>query len=410
MMGRKAKTTEPEELVEKRVILRPDMIRPGSFKENKRQNVDVSLAKIAKIQKIEDEKNAELEWVEEVRRQTEARKIEEDRRIEEQKQKKKEEKRLAKAAKIAAKKAEEDAMKVVDEPEVKTEEEHSPIGSNMLSSEALSKTKISIKKALVSLISFTVKVPKRISSLKATTWIIGAYTFLLVGAQITLMYQTKLGLFINVLSLLVLILFALLREDIRKLSISLAILPVTLMVNSSFSIGNAFIRVTVFYGVLLLLALIYRYMFTLEFPFEKSRLKLKGHVFGIPLMLTLGEIVGLIGYVFMRNRYPYQHITLPLVAAACIVFAFAEEMFLRGLVQKQAAQIFHPLVAAGFTAIIYSTLAINHTSMLTVGPAVAMGVVLSLVYYSKQNLLLSTVVNAAAKLTYVGLVAAFVLR
>jgi len=251
---------------------------------------------------------------------------------------------------------------------------------------------------------------RRIGTVRSNTWIVIVYGTLLCATQLCLIWHPILGLGLSTFCLFLLTTGALVRESLRKLSISLAILPTVQIAHSAIITHNAFQSTTILYVMLLLLALIYRYMFTLDEPVEKSRLKLKGHLFGLPLMIIIGEGLGLIGYAFLRNHYAYTHISLPLICAACIVFAFAEEMFLRGLVQQQAARIVHPLLAAVLAAVIYIPLAISRTSLLTIGPAVAMGIMLAVVYHLKHNLLLSTAINAAAKLTYVGLVATFILR
>ncbi len=241
-------------------------------------------------------------------------------------------------------------------------------------------------------------------------WIIGGCVVALVATQLVLIYAGRYGLFMNAVVFAGLLTVALLSEQLRKLATGLAILPATQMAVSVFVLPNAFQQAMVFYSLLLVLTLVYRYLFTLDSPVERSRLRLKGHAFGLPLMLIMGEAAGLIGYAFMRNHYAFDGIALPLVAVACIVFAFAEEMFLRGLFQNQAELLMNPWWAAGLAAVLYAVLAFTSTTLLSIGPAVAMGVTLALVYKFKQNLLLSITINAAAKLTYVGLVATFVLR
>lgn len=245
---------------------------------------------------------------------------------------------------------------------------------------------------------------------RSSFWILIGCMVLLAATQVVLAYNARVGIFMNLATLVVLLVIALFREDLRNISTSLAILPVVQMVASSFIFPNAFVRVTILYSVLLLLTLVYRYLFTLDAPREHSRLQLKGHAFGVPLMLVLGEAVGVLGFFFLRNDYPFAHVALPVVCLAMIVFAFAEEMFLRGLVQKQAEDVVKPWFSMALTSVLYACLAFTTTTLLSIGPALAMGVVLALVYRYKHNLLLSVTINAAAKLTYVGLVATFVLR
>ncbi len=159
-----------------------------------------------------------------------------------------------------------------------------------------------------------------------------------------------------------------------------------------------------------MLALVYRYMFTLDQPLRATKLTARGYGLALPLMIVAGQAVGGLNYLFLQHHYIFTGYSLPLIACAAVVMAFAEEMLLRGLIQQQAAKVFHPLVAAFGTAILYVLLALDHGTMLSLVPAMLLGVVLSFTYYKKQNLILTTTINATAKLTYIGLVATFILR
>jgi membrane protease YdiL (CAAX protease family) len=243
-----------------------------------------------------------------------------------------------------------------------------------------------------------------------TTWLLLASGVLLAASQFVFIWFSTIGMVALAVCLVALAALSILREETRTTAISMSILPMTELAHSSIVTRSEFQSAAVLYGLLLLLTLPYRYLFTLDEPTQLTRLKLKGHVFGLPLMVMLGEGLGLVGYGFLQHSYPYQGISLPLVCMGAVVFAFAEEMLLRGLIQQQASRTIHPLLAAGIAAVLYVPLATNRHHLLSLGPAIAMGVVLAAVYHVKHNLLLSTAINAAAKLTYVGLVAAFVLR
>ena len=233
---------------------------------------------------------------------------------------------------------------------------------------------------------------------------------MLVAAQATLIWAPHVGIYINAAALAGLTAVAILQAKARTVAIGMAIIPVATMITASVVPHTNFGKTTVFDVSLLLLALLYRYIFTLEHPLSNTKLSAKGYGMLLPLMLIVGQLVGLIGYALLRNHYPYHHYSLPLVAVAAVVFAFAEEMLLRGLIQQQGSRLFHPAAAALGTAILYVFLSLDHATMLTLPAAIVMGSVLSFVYYKKQNLILTTAINAAAKLTYIGLVAGFILR
>jgi membrane protease YdiL (CAAX protease family) len=233
---------------------------------------------------------------------------------------------------------------------------------------------------------------------------------LLVAAQTTLIWAPRVGIYLNALALVGLSAVAILQPTARKVAISMAILPVATMITASFMLHTIIGQITVFEVALLLLAILYRYVFTLEQPLSNSKLTIKGYCLILPLMLITGQLIGVIGYGLLRHHYPFAGYSLPLVALVAVVFAFAEEMLLRGLIQQQGSQLFHPAIAALTSTILYVFLSLDHATMLTLPAALVMGAVLSFVYYQKQNLILTTTINAAAKLTYIGLVAGFILR
>ncbi|HEY5441944.1 MAG TPA: CPBP family glutamic-type intramembrane protease [Candidatus Saccharimonadales bacterium] len=233
---------------------------------------------------------------------------------------------------------------------------------------------------------------------------------LLVAAQATLIWAPTVGIYVNAVALAGLAIIGLQKTAARKVAISLAIIPLANMVTATVQPKTTIGSAVVFYGIILLLALAYRFMFTLDFPMLHTRLLAKGYGFGIPLMVVIGQMVGLVGFGFLRHHYPYVGYSLPLIALVAVVFAFTEEILLRGLIQQQGERLFHPAAAAVATTVLYVFLVLDHGTILTLPIALLMGGVLSFVYYKKKNLLLTFTLNAAAKLTYIGLVAAFVLR
>ncbi|MDB5184228.1 MAG: hypothetical protein JWN38_36 [Candidatus Saccharibacteria bacterium] len=255
-----------------------------------------------------------------------------------------------------------------------------------------------------SLIMRAIRKPNR------NTWHVVLAAVLIVATQLTLIWANTVGLYLNILTLIILSAAALWKDHYRKLGISLAVLPVAQMVSSTIVASDAFRAAAVFYGAILILTLAYRYLFTLDEPVEFSRLNLKGYAIWLPMAVVLGEVGGLVGFSFLRHQFPFRDISLPLVAAAAVVFAITEEMFMRGLIQPHAAKVVHPYLAAALTAVLYAVLSISHASLLTIGPAIIMGIVLAVVYTLKRNIVLTITINALTKLTYIGLLSAFVLR
>jgi membrane protease YdiL (CAAX protease family) len=256
----------------------------------------------------------------------------------------------------------------------------------------------------------TVKLFTRSKVLRPHIGLAVVATTAVIGSQATLIWEPRVGLFVDVATFILLTVLSLMRPLTRPTFISLAVLPVANLVSSSFITNTLLMRTTVFYVSILVLSQLYRYFFALDAPLTSTKLTARGYGFALPAMVVLGQGLGLIGYAFLHHQYMYKGVSLPLMAGLSVVFAFCEEIFLRGLVQQQAAKLFHPAIAAVMTAGIYAFLALSHQTLLTLGPAIFTGILLSITYYKKQNLILTVTMNAAAKLTYLGLLASFVLK
>lgn len=239
-----------------------------------------------------------------------------------------------------------------------------------------------------------------------------AWILIAIGAsQIALFADPIVGVFVNAAAFVSLVGLALWQEKARHLAISAAILPVATMISLSLPQTSAFAQAVVFYDSILILALIYRFAFTLDYPLKNSRLTMLGYAFALPLMLVIGQVLGVIGYGLLRHQYGYGNASLPLVAATAVVFAVAEATLFQGLIQQRAAQVLHPGVAAALAALLFTAFTFGHTgSWLSPLFGLILGVTLAITYFKKQNLILTIAVNAGAKLAYIGLLASFILR
>lgn len=231
-----------------------------------------------------------------------------------------------------------------------------------------------------------------------------------VVAQLCLRWKSTVGMYVNAASFATLVGMALWREAFRKVAISAAILPVVVMVNLCLPQSSNFDQAVVLYDTLLLLTLVYRFMFALDEPVQSTALTLRGYGLTLPLMVVLGQLLGLLGYGMLRTHYIYTLISYPLVAAAVAVFAIAEEMFFRGLLQQRASKVLHPAMAAVLSAVTYASFTLDRATWLAPLFGLIMGGVLSFIYLKKQNLLLTITVNAMSKLAFIGLLATFAAR
>lgn len=257
----------------------------------------------------------------------------------------------------------------------------------------------------------TRKAANKVSPLTKNFWIFAVILAVLAAAQITLFAKPVVGVYLTAAALAILVGLALWKEKARQLAVGAAILPAATMISLSLPPTMAFARIVVFYDAILILALIYRFAFTLDYPLQNTSLTARGYALALPLMAVIGQILGLIGYGMLRHQYGFAQTALPLVAAAAVVFAISEEMLFRGLIQQRGSLVLHPAMAAVLSSLLYASYTFGHQgSWLSPLFGLLMGIVLSIIYYKKPNLILTITVNSFTKLTYVALMAAFIFR
>ncbi len=227
--------------------------------------------------------------------------------------------------------------------------------------------------------------------------------------QLALLWRPLLGVYATVVALAVLLVVALHVVKLRKLAIAAAILPITMLVSLSLPQIDAFDRTCALYTIILAVVTLTNFTFGLDEPLGFEALKKKLFLV-LPLMIVIGEAVGAISFGMLRHTYDFHGTPTLLVASVAITSAIAEETLFRGLIQAQAARVFHPVLAVTLTSVAYMALFIGTGSVLPAVFAAVAGLTLSAIYAFKQNLVLTTTANAVMKLTYLGLMATFVLR
>lgn len=241
--------------------------------------------------------------------------------------------------------------------------------------------------------------------------LLSVFLLIAVGVpQVLFLIHPVGAVYATVAGLVALSVLAMKLRRARKVAIAASILPVAMMVSLSLPQSIPFGQAIVFYDAMLLLGLVYRFMFTLEEPVEDTRLGVKGYLFGLPLLLVLGQLLGAAGYGLLHNQYPFEGVSWALVAVSVFVFAFAEETVFRGLIQQRARYIMHPIFAAVLTASLYALMSVSMGNWQAMVYAVIAGALLSTVYYFKKNLLLTVTMNVTSKLLYLGLLATFIYR
>lgn len=249
----------------------------------------------------------------------------------------------------------------------------------------------------------------RVVTNRQNQWLAPYVLLATVAPQLGLLWRPRLGAYATAASLVMLLALGLKAGNVRKLALSAAIIPTALLVSLTLPQQDAFARSAEFYDVVLLLALVYGRMFSISKSRSMLSLK-KKYLVLLPLMVVIGQVLGAVGFGMLRGTYPYQGTPLALVASTAVVFAIAEELLFRGLIQQHASKVMRPVVAVVTASIADAVIFAVHGSVMPFAYAIVAGAVLGGIYYFKQNLLLTMTANIAMKLTFVGLMATFVLR
>jgi membrane protease YdiL (CAAX protease family) len=236
----------------------------------------------------------------------------------------------------------------------------------------------------------------------------GLIVGVVAAAPVSLFYNPQLGAYLTVAALALLMGMAALSDLKRKLALSAAIIPLLGMINLSIVQQSAFEQTAILYGSMLVLALIYRRVLASTKP-ESAHLSLRGYMGSLPVVAIIGALLGIIGYKLLINSYIFGGVRLWQVAMVAVIGACAEEALFRGLIQRQATQLMRPVYAAILASLLYLPLALSHFTGWSLLVGALTTAILSTIYVIKPNLILTTTLNLASKLVYVGLVAKYLL-
>lgn len=243
---------------------------------------------------------------------------------------------------------------------------------------------------------------------RTTLWVLGGVAAAIALYQALFLLHPFAGLYGTVTTLVALAVLGITVERYRGLAIAASLLPLATMVTLSLPQDSALAQSGVFYAVLLLLGLTYRYLYAHDEP-NSDKLGWRAYARGIPLMVVYGQLLAGAAYALLRHDYPYEASTLGWVAVCAVVFAFAEEVVFRGFIQERASRLLHPAGAAVFAAVVYAAMSISLGSWAALAFGLVAGSLLSAAYYATRSVLLTTVLNATAKLMFLGLLATYVL-
>lgn len=222
-----------------------------------------------------------------------------------------------------------------------------------------------------------------------------------VVSMLAIYINPLLGTYINSITLAILATIAIANENIRKLSISVAILPIIHLFNLSVPQNDLLLRTVIFYSLLLLLTLIYRYLFTLDAPNRKVSLKA---IIALQALLIVTIILGQWQYTALQAYFPFGIDSVALTVFIFILFAVIEEAYFRGLVQAQAIEEVGKKYSVILASVLFGFSFIGPDKPLALVLGVVFGVILSALYVVRRSLILNIAANMLCKLVLIVLI------
>lgn len=252
------------------------------------------------------------------------------------------------------------------------------------------------------------KLPKLYRTFTRHYGILSLALIAIVGAQSALLADQTVGIYAVVLSIAILTVLAIAKAHYRTTMIAAAVLQIATLLILCLPQKDYFTQTVIFYAVILILSLIYRYLFTLDVPRSKTAIGLPlFYLVLLPCMLVTGQIFGVWQYLALHTHFPFHDVPLALMATAYIFFGVVEEIYFRGLLQATSIREMGSAQSVILSTVLFSVSFLNSATLW--GPAIglAMGLSLSLMYVFRRNLVLTIVANASAKILFLWLVVAF---
>jgi membrane protease YdiL (CAAX protease family) len=226
-----------------------------------------------------------------------------------------------------------------------------------------------------------------------------SFAIIFTISQIVLLLRPNIGLYFNIGVLLFLFLSAYHSYNQRKLAISLAILPTSTLVTHFLTQPTKFGGMLEFYSIVLLLAVACGAIFHGHEPVLGKPFKWH-YSYLLPLMALIGAGLGALGYFVMKSQYQFSGDPRKTLIVSAVVFAIAEELLFRGLIQKLSTKLLNPVISISLVTLIYVLISMSRYSFLPAFYAGIVCVALCLVYAKSQNILLTMTLNAASKISY----------
>jgi membrane protease YdiL (CAAX protease family) len=225
-----------------------------------------------------------------------------------------------------------------------------------------------------------------------------------VISLITIYSNPLLGVYINAITLAILATVAIKYEKYRKLSISIAIVPIVHLFNLSAPQDDLLLRTVIFYSLLLLLTLTYRYLFTLEAPKKPTSLSA---IIALQALLIIMIIIGQWQSEALQTYFPFGIDSTSLTVFIFILFAIIEEAYFRGLVQANAISEVGKKSSVIIATLLFGFSFLGPDMPLALIFGIISGLLLSLLYVIRRSLILNIAANMLSKLLLIGLLAIF---
>ncbi len=245
---------------------------------------------------------------------------------------------------------------------------------------------------------------KEFNSDRSKYLLAGLITLAPVLSLVAIYNNPLLGTYVNAVTLAILTFVAIKYENLRKLSISIAILPIIHLFNLSVPQQDLFLRTVIFYSLLLLLSLTYRYLFTIDAP--KKRITL-GSIIAFQSLLIIMIVIGQWQYEALQTYFSFDIDSNSLTLFMFILFAVIEEAYFRGLVQANAIMEVGRKSSIAIASLLFGFSFMGPDMPLSLILGVIFGVLLSILYAVRRNLILNIFANMLGKLLLIGLISVY---
>jgi membrane protease YdiL (CAAX protease family) len=240
-----------------------------------------------------------------------------------------------------------------------------------------------------------------------TSQLLIAAAIMTVLMQVLLLTKPLLGAYASVITIACLGGIAARNEQATIPAVTIAILPIAYLISLAFPQTTTLDQSLVFYDAILIQAVIYRYLVMQDKDIFPTGLRLRSYVYLIPSFVVLGQLLAILGYGLLRHQHLFAGTPDDRVAISLVIFAVAEELLFRGLIQHSTSKVINPKLAVLITATLYTAASIPQGSVTVSIFAAIVGTILSTAYYFKPSILMTTATNLTSKLLLLGLLMTF---